>query len=473
MVNPLNSPFDTKEEDVFALEQPKERVAISQPRAKLPGLIKGSTVDSPEAALQGLAGFVGRTGEQARALTDLRTEAQDFTGMFGDVNKFRQSPRAVEQAFSKETDTNIVDYVQQNKIPAYKEINGQRYYLNTGTSGSMAEVAGEKRKGGGAYQAFGPVGTYSAQWIENPPLAANPIIAFAANAIPGGQLALTAYKASQGMKLSPMEIANSLLGGLEVTGVVTKGGEGLFGTTYAQTAKALKTAASAADGNIGAVLMQGFGDKIIPQVLEQAQVNPETLENLGITPDDFNVALSKTVESVLDGKDVKDAMLIGFGTYVKEGGSLGLALPDIDLPSIKGLSQIEDAVRKLGSKVDDELFQPIAQSDFVKETLPALEDTVRETANPLDNWVDDIDLPDLPDLPQAPLGTPISTELSPTRTTDGLFNNELFKFETEIGIDPEPYEYIDLFDEGLEINTLNEPEHLRRARELGIKAYSF
>lgn len=492
MVNPLASPFDVEREDVFALEQPQERTAAPQPqRAELPGLIKARQYESPEQALGGLASFVGRTGQQARALTDLRTEAQDFSGMFGDVNKFRQSPRAVEQAFSKETDANIVDYVSKNKIPAFKEVDGQRFYLNTGTAGSIAEVAGEKRKGGGKYEAFGPVGTYSAQWVENPPLSTNPIINFMAAAIPGGQLMLTAAKAADGVKLSPMEIANTLLGGLEMAGVVqppsvgamptgqagpgiADAGKGLFGKTYAQTQQALKTAAALSEGNIGGVLMAGFGDKIIPEVLERAKVNPETLENLGITPDDFNVALQKTVEAVIDGQDVKDAMLLGFGTYVKEGGSLGFDLPDIDLPSIEGLSAIEDAVREIGSKIDDELFQPIAQSDFVKETLPAFEDTIRETVNPLDDWVDDINLPDFPDLPNIPMeGTTQTTVASPTRTTDSLFNDELFKFKTEIGVDLEPYEYIDLYDNGLEINTLNEPEDLRRARELGLKAYSF
>jgi hypothetical protein len=47
---------------------------------------------------------------------------------------------------------------------------------------------------------------------------------------------------------------------------------------------------------------------------------------------------------------------------------------------------------------------------------------------------------------------------SATRTTDALFNDELFEFKTEIGVEEEPLEYIDLnkSEENFFEDTINE-----------------
>ena len=64
----------------------------------------------------------------------------------------------------------------------------------------------------------------------------------------------------------------------------------------------------------------------------------------------------------------------------------------------------------------------------------------------------DIDLPSV-NLPSLDLnlgglltgaGAVAVPQLSATRTTDDLFKDELFKFQTEIGVDVEPLEYVDL-----------------------------
>ena len=130
-------------------------------------------------------------------------------------------------------------------------------------------------------------------------------------------------------------------------------------------------------------------------------------------------------------------------------------------------SATEDVVRPVGSAVDDVIIQPArtilkeADDTFVqpagealsaldtaiREVVPGIEDFVRDAVNPLDNFVDDIEFPDigLPDigLPDIGLGLPDlggvlgGLALMPqpaTATTNKIFDDELFKFKTEIGI---------------------------------------
>jgi len=85
----------------------------------------------------------------------------------------------------------------------------------------------------------------------------------------------------------------------------------------------------------------------------------------------------------------------------------------------------------------------------IRVVAPEIEDTVRAVVIPLDNFVDDINLPDvdLPDfsVPDINISLPglgqgmglLSAALMPqpaTATTNKIFDNELFKFKTEIGI---------------------------------------
>jgi hypothetical protein len=125
-------------------------------------------------------------------------------------------------------------------------------------------------------------------------------------------------------------------------------------------------------------------------------------------------------------------------------------------------SATEDVVRPVGSAVDDVIIQPArtilkeADDTFVqpagealsaldtaiREVVPGIEDFVRDAVNPLDNFVDDIEFPDI-GLPDIGLGLPDlggvlgGLALMPqpaTATTNKIFDNELFKFKTEIGI---------------------------------------
>ena len=349
----------------------------------------------------------------------------------------------------------------------------------------------------------------------------NPVTQIAGLVIPGFSAATTLAKVATGEKVTPMEIANTLLTGLdmaEVTKPPVKGvegdkGIGLFDTTYKQTQTALNVAA-AGDAKGAAIAL--VGDKIIKGGLEKVGLDEEAIKNAGIQYDDFEAGVGKTVQKLAEGEELDEALAHGLGKYVREGGTLGsIDFPSINLPSIDlgdseflgsiadALSAAETAVRQGLSKFDREVLQPRTKpigdvlsaaetevrqglSKFDREVLQPrtkpigdiVEDVAQESGDIIEDVAQgagdmlsdldtairqalpDIDLPsvDLPsiDLPSIDLPFDLLPSLmsdtgqdfipSPTRTTDSLFNDELFKFETEIGISDYP-----LVDEELEL----------------------
>jgi len=386
------------------------------------------------------------------------------------------------------------------------------------------------------------VGEYTMAWVEDPPepsgwqkFLGNPVINVAASFIPGGTLALTATKAASDVDVSPMEIASSLLTGLEMTGAVkapvnagkfdstklagpvaptgSTAGTGLFGTSYNQTKTALNVAA-AGDAKGAAIAL--VGDKIIKEGLEKVGIDEEAIKNAGIQYDDFEAGVGKTVQKLAAGEELDEALAHGLGKYIREGGTLGsIDLPEtnIDLgviedvvrdvvrpigkvgtalahavedgaqaigdatrPIIKAIEKplkpigdvIEDVGQVTGDVVEDvaqvtgDIVEDVAQEsgDVIEDVAQATGDVLSDLDTAIRQALPDIDLPDvdLPsiDLPSIDLPFDLLPSLmsdtgqdfipSPTRTTDSLFNDELFKFETEIGISDYP-----LVDEELEL----------------------
>ena len=333
----------------------------------------------------------------------------------------------------------------------------------------------------------------------------NPVVNVLGAINPVVGLATTAAKAATGEKLSPVEIASGLMTGLNMTGVVKPPvpnvagdkGTGLFGTTYGQTQTALNVAA-AGDAKGAAIAL--VGDNIIKGGLEKAGLDQATIERAGIQYDDFEAGVGKAVQKLAAGEELDEALAHGLGKYIGEGGTLGsIDLPSINLPSIDlgdskllgpiadALSAAETAVRQGLSKFDKEVLQPVTKP--TGDILSAVETEVRQGLSTLDKEVlqpftqpigdvaedvaqsagdmlsaldtavrqalPDIDLPSI-DLPSMGLPFDLRPSLmsdtgedfipSPTRTTDSLFNDELFQFETEIGISDYP-----LVDEELEL----------------------
>lgn len=528
-------------------------VAKSPVKAIAPSLAAPIKKETPEEAIVGLGDFFSQQQGQSRALADMAAESGDYSGLDKsvDISRITQNPLgALDDYFEEKVDDNLVQYVEENEIPTFIEKeDGTKVFLNTGTQTSIARVAGEEHQGsGGRYEASGPVGTYSAEWIESPSTVAGilntPPMQILGALNPVANAVMTGVKVAAGEDVSPMEIATAALTGLEVAGAITPPssgalptdqvgpplpttGNGLFGTTYAQTQAVVKAAAA---GNIEGAALALVGQPLINSGLASVGLTEDVITGAGIQYDDLQEGIGKAVTELAGGADLDDALLSGLGKYIIEGGTLGVDLPDtpnIDLGVIEDVvrdvvrpigaagtaiadfvedavgqikvpeelkaagrqvedvartigstaedvtrtvgSTTEDVARTLGSATDDVIIQPArailkeADDTFVqpagealsaldtaiREVVPGIEDFVRDAVNPLDNFVDDIELPDvnLPDfsVPDINISLPglgqgiglLSAALMPqpaTATTNKIFDNELFKFKTEIGI---------------------------------------
>ena len=521
-------------------------VAKSPVKAIAPSLTAPVKKETPEEAIVGLGDFFSQQQGQSRALADMAAESGDYSGLDKsvDISRITQNPLgALDDYFEEKVDDNLVEYVEENEIPTFIEKeDGTKVFLNTGTQTSIARVAGEEHQGsGGRYEASGPIGTYSAEWIESPSTVAGilntPPMQILGALNPVANAVMTGVKVAAGEDVSPLEIATAALTGLEVAGAITPPssgalptgqagpalpttGNGLFGTTYAQTQAVVKAAAA---GNAEGAALALVGQPLINSSLASVGLTEDVITGAGIQYDDFQAGIGKAVTELAGGADLDDALLSGLGKYIIEGGSLGVDLPDtpnIDLGIVEDViravvrpigaagtaiadfvenavgqikvpeelraagrqvedvartigstaedvtrtvgSTAEDVARTVGSATDDIIIQPArtilkeADDTFVqpagealsaldtaiREVVPGIEDFVRDAVNPLDNFVDDIGLPDI-GLPDIGLGLPASAAalgglaLMPqpaTATTNKIFDNELFKFKTEIGI---------------------------------------
>jgi gas vesicle protein len=274
--------------------------------------------------------------------------------------------------------------------------------------GSFIDISGGTSK----------VGEYSMVWVEDPPEPSgvskflnNPVLSVMGMLNPAIGLTTTAAKAATGEKLSPVEIASSLLTGLEMTGTIKaptagssaapKGGvgptlpsegTGLFGSTYAQTEAALNVAA-AGDAKGAAIAL--VGSDLIKGGLDKVGLDQEVIEKAGIQYDDFEAGLEKTVQKVAEGEELDDALLSGVGKYVQEGGTLG----SIDLPETNiDLGVIEDVVR--------DVVRPIgkvgtALADFVEEAIPEDIDKIEDALKEIGRTTDDLVLQPTKEVVQA------------------------------------------------------------------------
>ena len=484
-------------------------------KAIAPSLAGPVKKETPEEAIVGLGDFFSQQQGQSRALADMAAESGDYSGLDKsvDISRITQNPLgALDDYFGEKVDDNLVQYVEENEIPAFIEKeDGTKAFLNTGTQTSIARVAGEEHQGSeGRYEASGPVGTYSAEWklTENP--LNNPVVSIAAGFVPGGTLVLQGMRAASGEKLTATDILSAGLDGLKATGMLQApqsaaaassagetarraaldsgaafgdavsasraaeaaalAGKGLGGLSYAQTVGLMNAAAS---GNPLGAVMGYYGPQILEGTIGQmGSAGTDFANKLNIQPDDFNAGLNRTISSMASGSSFKDALRSGFVEYIKEGGSLGdwdniLKDSNINLGPIEDAirwagSKLEDGARAVGSLIDDATWEQVKDikieplNDLVsgagdvlstldtqaREVLPGVENIVREVVNPLDNFVDDIGLPDiglpdislgLPDLGGVLGGLPLMPQPA-TATTNKIFDNELFKFKTEIGI---------------------------------------
>jgi hypothetical protein len=273
--------------------------------------------------------------------------------------------------------------------------------------------------------------------------------------VPQVALMTTALKVAAGEKITPMEIVGAGMAGLEYAGTikaptgaaaggvgpVDTQGVGLLGTTYKETETLMKAAAA---DNLEGGVVQVFAPQVIDSVM--SKVPSIELPETGL-PEDFESGLVKTVEKLAGGSDFDDALKAGGIEFIKEGGLKPLesivkdavkpigdildpiadALKTVTEPTKEFLSEANQTIREELQGFDESVLQPITKP--VGDVLSAADTAVRDTLPSFGSL--GIDLPNIG------LGmlTGGST-LSPTRTTDDIFKEDLFKLKTKIGISP-------------------------------------
>jgi hypothetical protein len=490
-INPLASPFDTQEGDTFALEQPSIDLNRQVATNKYGGALKyselspedqavvdarrvanvgttpttyqgvvgqdygvGQQYESPEEALGALPSYLGSL-EEKRAVTD-----KEFNRLNYDPSEFVRAgfsptPGSVSKGAALDS---TIDYITKNKIPLSKEVDGQTRYLTTGLGADVFRADEDFDYKAGEYKALGPVGTYST--VHVPPVSPlnDKYLAAIGMFLPPVALATTAMKVITGEKLTPMEIVGATMAGLNYAGVTrpptgagaggmgpVDTGTGLFGTTYNQT-QTLARAAAADDLEGGVV--QVFAPQVIEGIKGQLpQLNiPET----GL-PENFEAGLTKTVEKMVGGASFEEAIKAGGIEFIREGGLK--PLEGIIKEAVKPLGAIVDPVKETFAALDKNVLQPITKpvgdvlskaDTAVREKLSEIDDSYLQPVGDALSAADTAVRQALPsfgslgiDLPNISLGMLTGgSMLSPTRTTDNLFKEDLFKLKTEIGISP-------------------------------------
>jgi len=284
-------------------------------------------------------------------------------------------------------------------------------------------------------------GDYSMVWVENPKGPSgldkalnNPVINIAASLIPGGTLALTAAKAANGQTLHGMDYASAALSGFELSKTLqapvnaskaadvgraaadasvvagktsfeamtnaakTAEASALAGKGFKILGKELSYAASkglinaVAVGDPKAAIIGTFGGELVAEGLEKVGIgglNPDGTAITswkGIQIDDLSAGLTKAVEEVGNGRDVDEALVMGLGKYIREGGTLGAGTADT-LTRV-----VRDVVRPIGAAATD-LYKLVEGAipkgtdvnlDKVKEVLSEANRLARQGASATD-----------------------------------------------------------------------------------------
>ena len=243
----------------------------------------------------------------------------------------------------------------------------------------------------------------------------------------------------------------------------------ITGNPWLTAASAVAAGGDLEDALKGAVKGYAIGQVTAP-ILENTVANLGIDKDLfGMDAEAFSEGMMDVQTTILEGGDIDKALLKEFGVdAVKQ---LGSALPDvdIDLPESQLFSDIGDAlepivgaVRAGGRAIDETLLQPVKRGlepvvDVAQEGIDVLQQAgrgfddavlqpvkegVQAVTEPVvdvvDAFIDAVDSPlgDLlgagGDLLGGMLGGGQGQQQLASTPTEGLFDKELFKFDTEI-----------------------------------------
>ena len=172
----------------------------------------------------------------------------------------------------------------------------------------------------------------------------------------------------------------------------------------------------------------------------------DTLANLGVDADLFGLdsetftkGLGNVQETILEGGSGKEALLKEFGGEALD--AVGIDLPEFELPE----TGIVEDVKELGRTVDDVFLQPLIEgvetvTAPIEDLSTPLKEAIETVGEPIVDVVDEVI-----DAVDSPIGDVLETAVSglggaggmmsgaskPSQV-EGLFDKELFKFDTEI-----------------------------------------
>jgi hypothetical protein len=464
-----------------------------------PTYSSGRTYDSPDQALAGLGSFLGNIDKSVKQTASKINYNQFDPGDFARAGY--SGPSSVSNRAATEA---TAEYITKNKIPPSIEKDGQTLYLTTGLSEDvLARTLGDDYKASGSYEAYGPVGTYSTVYQKPQSVLSsiNPVVR-AALAVATSGLSegfITGAKAISGETLHGGDYLSLAVPALQKSGMLVPpeagatgaaaAGKGIANLGYADSVGLLSAAAT---GDPTSFIVGKFGNEALDKAFKEIPVDSDLLGRF--QADDVKAGMVKVVDKLAGGADFDEALVAGLGKYVREGGGLNLDGVDVDLgvvediaqalakqlePALDALSAVDTAVRQGLSEFDDEVLQELTQpvgdvlssadtavrqnlATFDKEVLQPITqpvgDVIEDVGQAIGDAFSGLNVPNFnPNLGQFRLVSDTGVSVpSPTRTTDQIFGDDLFKFETEIGISyPNEEEYVDLeanpFNDSLEL----------------------
>ena len=134
--------------------------------------------------------------------------------------------------------------------------------------------------------------------------------------------------------------------------------------TFNRVVNTGKFIARAVDGDVASAVIGQFGEKFTTAALDKVGLKGEFLAKYNINQDDLTSGLVKTQMELAKGTDFDNALVRGFGEYIKEGG----ALAPNDLKTPEFIKRIGDAIAYTGKMFDDTIFEPVKDA-----TQPAID----------------------------------------------------------------------------------------------------
>jgi len=124
-----------------------------------------------------------------------------------------------------------------------------------------------------------------------------------------------------------------------------------------------------------------YGSQLTNKALDKLGLDQKTLDAKygGIQRDDMTAGLVKMQSRLAGGADFESALMDGFGTYIRQGGTLGL---DIDTPEF--IERIGDVIKEAGSSFDDFVLQPPKKA--IEALLSSLPDKTPEQVKAIEDY---------------------------------------------------------------------------------------